>query len=123
MDKEKIKKEFFEKSKRAGKNEAIKVLENENNIFSKIVQSADLSSFVDDVKIFFKMIKDFIDGRCDIPLGTIGAISIALLYVLNPLDVVPDVIPGVGYVDDAFVLSLCIGFVKSDIEDYKRKCL
>ena len=123
MDKEKIKKEFFEKSEKAGREEAVKVLENEDNIFSKIIDNVDLSDFIDDVKVFFSMIKDFVDGNCDIPIGTIGAISIALLYVLNPLDVIPDALPVVGYVDDALVLKLCLDFVKSDIEDYKRKCL
>jgi len=123
MDKEKIKKEFFEKSEKAGKDEAIKVLENEDDIFSKIIENADLSDFIDDVKIFFMMIRDFINGKCDIPIGTIGAISIALLYVLNPLDIIPDAVPIVGYIDDAFVLKICLEFVKSDIEDYKKKCL
>ena len=69
------------------------------------------------------MIKDFIAGECDIPFGTIAAITIALLYVFNPLDVIPDAIPLVGFVDDAFVLKLCVSFIKDDIEEYKRNCL
>ena len=123
FDKEKLEKEFFEDSKNAGEKEAQKVLENEDNIFKKILESTDLKEFYEDVKIFFMMIKDFFSGRCDIPIRTIAAISIALLYVLNPFDLIPDAIPVIGYIDDAFVLRLCIKFVKDDIEEYKRKCL
>ncbi len=32
----------------------------------------------------------------------------ALLYAVSPLDVIPDAIPGIGFVDDAFVVTLAL---------------
>ena len=50
----------------------------------------------------------------DIPLGTIVAIISALIYVLNPFDLVPDTLPGgLGHVDDAAVVAFCIKMVKN----------
>ena len=54
------------------------------------------------------------------PRGTVAAIVGSLLYVLSPVDLIPDMIPVVGYLDDAAVLALCLKFVKHDVDEYKR---
>jgi hypothetical protein len=41
-----------------------------------------------------------------LPLRRILAILAALLYVISPVDVVPDLIPGLGWLDDLLVLGL-----------------
>ncbi|MHB8863938.1 MAG: YkvA family protein, partial [Pirellulaceae bacterium] len=38
-------------------------------------------------------------------------LAAALLYFISPLDAVPDIIPGIGYIDDAFVVSAVVGLV------------
>ncbi|MBI3558033.1 MAG: DUF1232 domain-containing protein [Deltaproteobacteria bacterium] len=35
----------------------------------------------------------------------------ALLYLVNPLDLIPDAIPVIGYLDDFAVLSLAVAFL------------
>ena len=55
----------------------------------------------------------------NIPLGTMVAIISALIYFLSPIDLIPDAIPGVGYVDDAAVIVACLGLVQSDVDEYK----
>ena len=35
----------------------------------------------------------------------------ALLYFLNPLDLVPDTIPGIGYLDDLAVMVIALGII------------
>ena len=56
----------------------------------------------------------------DVPIGTVIAIISALIYVLSPADIIPDGILGVGYLDDAAVVTMCWKLVKSDVEEYKR---
>jgi len=54
----------------------------------------------------------------DIPLGSIIAIISALSYFLSPIDLIPDTIPIIGYLDDLAVLAACLKLVESDIEEY-----
>ena len=100
--------------------DAHKVMKNKEKI--KGIVSVDvLNIFLSDVKLFFYMLKDVLSGKYkQIPVGTVAAIIGTLLYVLSPADLIPDFIPGVGYLDDAAMLSLCLKFAKFDIEMYKR---
>lgn len=56
----------------------------------------------------------------EVPLGTIIAIISALIYVLSPIDFVPDAIPGAGYIDDALVITACLKLIGSDVDDYQK---
>ena len=48
------------------------------------------------------------------------AIAATLLYVLAPLDMIPDFMPFVGFLDDAGIVTLCIKGFKADLETYKE---
>ena len=37
--------------------------------------------------------------------------ALCLVYVLSPLDIMPDVIPVIGWVDDVLVLLASLGFI------------
>ena len=95
------------------------VFEKEEAINKKMA-SDKLKEFAQDVKLFFCMLKDFFTKKyTDVPLGTIMSIAGTLLYVFLPVDVIPDFIPGIGYIDDAAMIALCIKMLKSDIDKYK----
>lgn len=46
---------------------------------------------------------------------------LALLYVVLPFDLVPDLIPVVGWLDDLGVASLALGFVASRAAAYSNE--
>lgn len=72
------------------------------------------------IQLLFGMVKDWSTGEYkDVPIRSIIIIIIAILYFLNPLDLIPDVIIGVGMIDDVFVLGLVFKQVSCDIEKYK----
>lgn len=56
----------------------------------------------------------------DIPVGSMVAIVGALLYILSPVDLIPDTVPGAGYLDDAAVIAWAMKMVHGDVEEYKR---
>jgi len=80
---------------------------------------AALEKFWEDIKILYAMLSDSVKGRYKVPLRTLGAVVFTLLYFVNPFDIIPDLIPLIGYIDDAFVLSLCIKFIGTDLKEYR----
>ena len=56
----------------------------------------------------------------EIQIETIIAIVSALIYFVSPVDLIPDVIPVAGHLDDAAVVGACLALVKSDLDDYKK---
>lgn len=56
----------------------------------------------------------------DIPIGSIIAITSALIYFVSPIDIVPDSIPFIGYIDDAAVVTVCWKLVESDVKEYVK---
>lgn len=95
------------------------LLRRQQAIEAKVRSSGKLQRFSGDIKLMFAMISDYWNGRYrNVPWKSVAAIAGALLYVLNPLDVIPDLILGIGFVDDAGVVALCLRLVESDLIRY-----
>lgn len=54
------------------------------------------------------------------PIGSIIAITAAIIYAVTPLDLIPDTIPVAGLIDDAAVLGFVQNRVHDDVEKYKK---
>jgi uncharacterized membrane protein YkvA (DUF1232 family) len=74
--------------------------------------------FVRQCELLHDVIRDWIKGEYEMPWQAIGAMTAALLYVTNPLDIIPDFIPLVGFIDDIFVITLCIKLVRAELRKY-----
>jgi len=95
------------------------LLERQRAIEEKVKGSGKLARFSGDIKLMFSMIRDYWYGNYrSVPWKTIAAVAGALLYVLNPLDVIPDLLFGFGFIDDAGVVALCLKLVESDLLRY-----
>ena len=80
-----------------------------------------LHKVMEQAKVILSMVKDYWAGRYrEVPYWVISAGALALLYVLNPADVIPDVILGVGYLDDATVVAFCLKLIERELERYKE---
>lgn len=98
-----------------------KVVEQADRINSKFEQSGALHRFLDDARMIGSMIADYWNGRYKkIPYWVIASVVAALLYVLNPLDIVPDFILGIGLLDDAAVFAACLALVEKQIKAYQE---
>jgi len=78
-----------------------------------------------DVGLAASLIRDYRRGSYRaVPCYSLLAIVVALVYVIDPLDFVPDVIPIVGLVDDALVAFVCLSLVEKDLRAYEewREC-
>ncbi|WP_173915551.1 YkvA family protein [Halobacillus sp. Marseille-Q1614] len=72
-----------------------------------------------DLQLMFAMVRDWIRGNYDqAPKRSITAILGGILYLVVPIDAIPDFIPIAGLVDDVYVLNLVIKQVRTDLNDY-----
>lgn len=49
---------------------------------------------------------------------TLIVVVAAIIYVVNPFDLIPDWVPGLGLLDDAFVLGLAIRRTRETLDDF-----
>jgi len=79
-----------------------------------------LSGYWDDMKLVFSLLNDFSTGKYkNCPWRVIAALVGALVYVLTPIDLIPDYIPVVGWIDDYKVLAETLKFAMRDLEEYR----
>jgi uncharacterized membrane protein YkvA (DUF1232 family) len=79
-----------------------------------------LKRFIEDGKLLGALIKDWRAGNYRTAIyGTIAAAAFALLYVFNPFDLMPDVLPFIGAIDDAAVLGACLMLIERDLRQYR----
>jgi len=68
-----------------------------------------------------RLIRDYADGAYrDVPESTLVVIVAAIVYVVSPLDVIPDALPAIGYLDDATVVALAVRRSRDALDDFMR---
>lgn len=96
-----------------------RILDKQEDIENKFRGRGPIGKLIADVKIMFSLVRDYWDGSYrEVPWMTIAAIVSALAYVFSPIDLIPDVIPVIGLLDDAAVVAACLALVRSDLETY-----
>lgn len=74
----------------------------------------------DDVTALIRLIKAWAKGRYrNIPWRNVSLAIAALLYLLSPLDGLPDFIPGLGLLDDVFIVSWVIRAIQKELDKFK----
>lgn len=114
--------------------EAKTIIENEDN-FERFVQKLEnklklipdigefrIGEYLSDIACMVSLVRSYIKKEyTDIPLGTIISIVATLLYIISPIDLIPDAILGVGYLDDiALFVIVSKNLIHSDVEEYKK---
>lgn len=92
-----------------------------NEAFDKAnANKADFQSIWGQFQLLFALAKDYFNGTYkNISTKSIIAIVAALLYFLSPIDLIPDFILGLGFIDDVFIIGLVIKQIAIDLEKYR----
>ena len=99
--------------------------ENKNldNIAAKTEKKLNNSKLDDTVvgtvKTFLSMLRAAVRGQ-SIPVATITVIVCSLLYLICPIDLIPDIFIG-GFIDDAAVIMAAAAAIKDDIEKFQTQ--
>ena len=115
-----VNKDFIEKeSQKINPDDTKKVFRKQKRL-KKILNLKAFSNQKEKFRLLLEILKQYQKGNYkDIPWRSIAAITFTLLYVINPADMVPDVIPVIGYVDDVSVFMGLFKLIEKDIDDYE----
>ena len=89
----------------------------------KEVSSIALPDFIADRMAKLEVLIDILrDDRWELPTADHSRLLSSLAYFTDPHDIIPDKIPGIGYLDDAIMVELIVLELKHDIEGYEDFC-
>lgn len=95
------------------------VLDKRDQLFAKI-NHPDWKKYKDKIILMFQFLKDVKQRNYpETPWKTLAAMIFTALYIINPLDLVPDFIPFVGYLDDLTVFGFIIRLIDKDLSSYQ----
>ena len=107
-------------AQKVAQNDVEKVIRKSEEIKEKFNTIGPLTRFVEDGQLLIAITKDYWSGAYrQILYGAITSIVFALIYVLNPFDLIPDMLPLIGQVDDVAVMAACLILVEQDLYMYK----
>lgn len=79
-----------------------------------------MKSVKSDMAALLSLIKAWARGDYKGASKTTLLLSVAaIVYFVNPMDAIPDILPATGLLDDATVIGIVITSVKKDIESFK----
>jgi uncharacterized membrane protein YkvA (DUF1232 family) len=111
---------ILQESEKLGENALNMIKDHAGDIYDKVKENGSLKDYAHDVSTMIVMVIDYVKGNYkDIPYKSLLAMAFTLLYILNPFDILPDLIPVFGVVDDVVLLALCVTFVRNDIDKYR----
>jgi len=86
-----------------------------------IVRFGLLARLFQNLKLLVPLIRDYWKGTYrDVSAKSIVIFVASVVYLISPIDLIPDYIIGLGQIDDAAILALSLYFMDKDLLKYKE---
>jgi uncharacterized membrane protein YkvA (DUF1232 family) len=80
-----------------------------------------VGQFRDDLVLLVRLVRAWALGQYTaVPWKSILYAVAALLYFLNPIDLIPDAIVGIGFIDDAAVAAAVVSAIHADLQTFRQ---
>ena len=85
-----------------------------------IKDNAQLANLIDDIGAVVSLVGDYTKKRYrHVSKATIITIIAGLIYLVNPIDLIPDFFIG-GFIDDAAIIGYVLTKIKDELHRYKE---
>jgi uncharacterized membrane protein YkvA (DUF1232 family) len=118
---QRLEQELFARAQNVSREDEKVVVEELPEKVAKVLDSVNqrlplVKNMIAKVKMLYAMIRD---KEFAMAWSSKTMVIAGLLYFISPIDLLPDYIPVLGYIDDAFVLSIVMNAIASEIDRYK----
>lgn len=91
------------------------------NLPQALGKARNLGAFVGEFQLMLSLLQDFAAGRYrNVSASTIALTTVAVAYVICPMDAVPDLLPFLGYGDDVAFLSATLLKIRTELGPYRE---
>jgi len=101
-----------------------KQLSAKNINLTDLDQAEQRASFLkergEDFKTLVAMCRDSIKGRYELDKWSVSVVVGTILYVVSPLDAIPDLVPVLGWLDDVTIVGYAINKLSNEIIRYRN---
>ena len=97
-------------------------LEKAKKMLNKIKKIPVIGGLVDDITTTIELIGNYVKGNYkEVPLRIVVSALACIIYLISPIDLIPDVIPVIGFADDAAVIALVLSMgLSSELGKYRK---
>jgi len=77
------------------------------------------AGFLAKVRLLWMVLRDYGNGTYRrVPWKAVAALAAAVVYVISPVDLIPDFLVPLGFTDDILAVALTWGLVKRELREY-----
>ena len=118
-----LEKKFHVDLKKVSKSDVQQALEKAEPVLKKLGNSTveKVRVMAKQATLVFEMLKSWWKGEIDLPWKTVAAMTVSLLYLASPIDLLPDFFPLAGYIDDLFVVAVAMELVQDELKDFAEQ--
>ncbi len=121
MTEEEIREEFDKLKNKEYGDDAIRVALEKEGYVNKLSEKGSLAKEKENISNFFNMLKDNGKDGFELSKSALPIIIGTLIYVISPIDLVSDLIPFLGLLDDTAIVAAAAatGIIADEIARYK----
>ena len=83
------------------------------------MRSGPMARLIEQLKAMLRLVRAYASGEYkNVSWESMVLVVAAIAYIVSPIDLIPDFIPVVGYLDDAAVLSFVLRIVRDELDEF-----
>ena len=90
-------------------------------VLTKYMRKGGLKKIREDLRLLYDYISEVVHGKYkDYSAASLSLALAAIIYVISPLDIMPDILPFTGYIDDIAIVTWAMTKMNKELEKYKK---